>query len=196
MAKMSHRSIVTAGLLVLLNLHCHVVCEDSTYKDEFCKGFNADTVTNSDGYKLHQILEGGLANGVQNLYNIQKARLQSKSESRIACLLTTFELICEPQDCALMIDNDTNSNYRTNDINGTRIEFLWSSFDTSTALGDILLKYTMYDLRVFGFEWENNCELYQNAVTLTINILVDKTQCVSRRDLCVALQYITTLVSI
>ena len=187
--EMSYKSIFIAALFLFLTLLCRVSCEDYT-DEEFCKGF--DTYNN---YDLHRILERGLANDSQNLYNIQKARFQRKTESRVACLSVGYQLECSSQNC--FINNDTASLDCTTNVNRTKIEFLWSSFDTNTALGDILLKYTIYDLRIFGFEWEDDCELYQDAVN--INILVDDLPdgpCVSKHELCTALQYITTLVSV
>ena len=82
----------------------------------------------------------------------------------------------------------------TVDVNGTEIVFLWTSFDTSIYFGSLLLKYTRYDLRVFGFGWEYNCELYR--VPVNISISADKILCVTKDELCSALQYITTMVSI
>lgn len=168
-------------------------CVGNQNAGQFCKDFNQSTSHDISSdvreYHLYQAIKVGLANNSENLYNIQKAGLKQKSDSKIACLSVGFEL--------WQIAINTSSGC-TVDVNGTEIVFLWTSFDTSIYFGSLLLNYTWYDLRVFGFGWEYNCELYRAPVMLNINISIsaDKTLCVTKDKLCSALQYITTMVSI
>ena len=142
-----------------------------------CEDFNQKP---GEYYDLHQAIKKGLANTSKNLYNIQKTNLKQKSDSKIACLSVTFEL-------SQIASSECNVS-----VNGT---FLWTSFDTSDYFGSLLLRYTRYDLRAFGFGWEDDCELYKLPITFNFSISVDK--CFTNLDeLCSALQYITTMVSI
>lgn len=155
-------------------------------QDIQCGDFNQNPDVNSDigEYDLHQAIKKGLANNSKNLYNIQKTNLKQKSDSKIACLSVMFELL-------QIASSECNAS-----INGTKIVFLWTSFDTSGYFGSLLLSYTWYDLRVFGFGWEDDCELYQPPINIKFSISVDKIPCFTEDELCGALQYITTMVSI
>ena len=177
-------------IALLLQLSCVVICQ-SDNDGTFCSSSDLS----SDNYDLHHQLEEGLAHYSKNLYNIQKAKLHDKTTSKIACLPVNYTLQCRSSDgnCSLL-SNKTGS-VCDNDINGIDIIFLWSSFDTSTTLGNLLLTYTIYDLRVFGFGWEDDCYVYDNSTT-NITIFMDESLCVTKDDLCSALQYITTLVSL
>lgn len=159
---------------------------------DYCNEYDKSKVESN--YELHRVLEDGLANNSKNLYDIQKARFKHKSESRIACLSVQYELKCISQDgnCSLLISNGTSSECSIN-VNGSHTSFLWSSFDTRTFLGDMLLRYTIYDLRVFGFEWEGDCDQYQDPFNITI--LLDEIPCVTKEEVCRSLEYLSTLVS-
>ena len=162
--------------------------------DEYCNGFDPNNVSSTNDYHLHRVLKEGLANNSKNLYNIQKAGLKHKSDSKIACLSVRFELKClllQDGNCSLQ-PNDTDSE-RSIDVNGTKAVLLWSSFNASNYLGSFLLTYTKYDLRVFGFGWEDDCELYQAPIDILITI--KEIPPFTKDDLCSALQYITTMVS-
>ena len=176
-------------LMLLVCQEIHGIGDDT---QQLCNDFDPNRISNTDGYRLHRVLKEGLANNSKNLYNIQKAKLKHKSDSKIACLPVMFELQCN-EECSLQIkSNDTDlecSMY----VNGTKFTFLWSSFDASKSYGSFLLSYTEYDLRVYGFGWEDDCEQYQ--VPINISIYVDEIPCVTRNELCSALMYITTLVS-
>ena len=179
--------IIGVTLFFITVLFHGAICIGDDAK-QVCKGFNQNPDVSSDveDYLLHQALKEGLANNSKNLYNIQKANLKQKSDSKIACLSVMFEL--------LQIAINTSSECRV-DANGTNITFLWTSFDTSIYFGSLLLIYTWYDLRVFGFGWEYDCELYQAPINISISISVDKMLCVTKDKLCGALQYITKMAS-
>lgn len=135
------------------------------------------------------------ANNSRNLYNIQKARLKHKADSKIACLPVMFELQCisQNENCSLQIKANNTDSECSISVNGTDFVFLWSSFDMSKSIGSFLLNYTEFDLRVYGFGWEDDCEQYQAPIN--ISIAVDELPCVTMDELCSALLYITTLVS-
>ena len=152
--------------------------------DNECRDFNHNSDASSDvrEYILHHAIKEGLASNSENLYNIQKTNLKQKSDSKIACLSVRFKIaINTSSECTV-------------DINGTKIVFLWTSFDMNGHFGSLLLNYTWYDLCVFGFGWEDDCELYQPPVNISISL--DKSLCITEHELCSALQYITTRVSI
>ena len=169
--------------------------------EQYCKDFkqNPNVSSDVDEYCLHRVLKEGLARNFTNLYNIQKANLKQKSDSKIACLSVKFELLVNqwipklPNDgnCSLEVEPHDNDQCPVN-VKEAKTVFLWSSFDTSTFFGSLLLAYTVYDLRAFGFGWEGDCELYQAGINISISI--DKIPCVTKDELCSALQYITTLV--
>jgi hypothetical protein len=172
--------IIGATFLFITVLFHGAACIDHDDVEQ-CIDFNKSDVGE---YLLHQAIKKGLANNSKNLYNIQRTNLKQKSNSKIACLSVIFELL------QIAIVNTTSE---CNIINETKIVLLWTSFDTSIYFGSLLLNYTWYDLRVFGFGWEDDCELYQAPVNISIS--VDKIPCVTLDKLCSALQYITTMVS-
>ena len=189
--RMAYKRIGAATDLFFFIL-CH---GDICNAQQYCRDYkqNPDIGSDDDDYHLHRVLKEGLANDFKNLYNIQKANLKQKSESKIACLSVNFELQCIPnhRNCSLQVKAHEKGQC-SSDINGTKTEFLWSSFDTSSFFGSLLLTYTVYDLRAFGFGWEDDCELYQASIN--ISIAIDEIPCVTKDELCTALQYITTLV--
>ena len=189
--RMAYKRIGAATVLFFFIL-CH---GDICNAEQYCRDYkqNPDVGSDDYDYRLHQVLKEGLANDSKNLYNIQKANLKQKSESKIACLSVDFTLQCIPNhgNCSLQVK--AHEKDQCLDVNGTITEFLWSSFDTSSFFGSLLLTYTVYDLRAFGFGWEDDCELYQASIN--ISIAIDEIpRCVTKDELCTALQYITTLV--
>ena len=180
--KMFPKVIIGAAFLFITVLFHGAACiGDQDNITIQCKGFNPNPNVSSE-YDLHQTIKQGLANNSTNLYNIQKTNLKRKSDSKIACLSVMFKLfnitINDSSECKVSV-NQT---------------FLWTSFDMSDYFGSLLLNYTWYDLRVFGFGWEDDCELYQPPINISIS--VDEIQCFTKDELCSALQYITTMVSI
>ena len=177
----------TAALFFFVLCHADV-CD----AEQYCKDFkqNPDVSSDVDDYLLHQVLKEGLARDFKNLYNIQKANLKQKSDSKIACLSVMFELQCIPNINPLIDGNCSLEDEPHQRSINAKTEFLWSSFDTSSFFGSLLLTYTVYDLRAFGFGWEDDCELYQAPINISISI----PHGVTKDELCTALQYITTLV--
>ena len=173
--------MIGAAFLFIMVLFHGAACIGD--QDIQCEDLNQNLDVSSE-YDLHQAIKKGLANNSKNLYNIQKTNLKQKSDSKIACLSVMFELL-------QIASSECNVS-----VNGTKTVFLWTSFDTSGYFGSLLLKYTWYDLRVFGFGWEDDCELYQPPVSIKFSISVDEIPCFIEDELCSALQYITTMVSI
>ena len=65
-------------------------CVGNQNAEQFCKDFNPsaspDISSDVGKYHLYQAIRVGLENNSENLYNIQKAGLKQKSDSKIACL--------------------------------------------------------------------------------------------------------------
>ena len=187
------KRISATALFIFVLCHGHIGDAEMQYCKDFKPPWQNPDIGSDVDYFLHQALKEGLANNFKNLYNIQKANLKQKSDSKIACLSVMFELQCisNDGDCSLLVKRHDADQCSIN-INGTETIFLWSSFDTSSLFGSLLLTYTVYDLRAFGFGWEDDCEVYQPPISISIS--VDKIPCVTKDELCTALQYITTLV--
>ena len=138
-------------------------------------------------YLLHKRLIDALFENLENIFNIKRGGFQLTSGSKIVCIPVTYRIIC------------TNDSYWSvcSSINGISWSFLWTSFDSSDVLGSIFLHYAVGGLRVFGFEWENECNAYQTPVNITLLVptIMDYTSVDINITLCKSLKHMTTLVS-
>ena len=138
-------------------------------------------------YNFHTVLERALYSDMMNIFNIGQGGFKLTSGSRLACIPVTYSIA---RDCS----GGCNTSCP---LDGSTWTFLWSTFDTKTVLGQIFLHYAIYGLRVFGFEWENQCDAYQ--IPVNINLTIPSDFCVTNDTyqiaaMCAALDYITTLV--
>ena len=151
----------------------------------------AQTKEASDySYLLYRPLFDALFENSENIFNIKQGGFQLTSGSKITCIPVTYRIIC------------TNDSYWNvcGAIDDTW-SFLWTSFDGSDILGSLFLHYAVGGLRVFGFEWEDECNAYQTPVNITLLVpTIPSRDAGSSADtsisdaLCEILKYITTLV--
>jgi hypothetical protein len=143
-------------------------------------------------YLLYRRLFDALFENSENVFNIKQGGFRLTSGSKIICIPVTYRIIC------------TNDSYwnMCGSIDSIRWSFLWTSFDSSDFLGSLFLHYAVGGLRVFGFEWENECNAYQTPVNITLLVpTIPSRDTSSSGDasisdaLCEILKYITTLVN-
>ena len=120
-------------------------------------------MASEQGFDLQQLLLEGFRMNDVNTYNIRRFGFTSDGGTE-RCIIVRYDIMCN--DTNKMCTNELFSNRCDfeGDVNATEWSFLWSSFDTLTYVGKILLKLAIFDLRVFGFEL---CDVYKNPVTVT-----------------------------
>ena len=143
-------------------------------------------------FDLQQLLLAGFRRNELNTYNIRRFGFTSNGGTE-RCIVVRYLIQC----------NNTNE-ICTNDLlsnkcdlegeNTTEWAFLWSSFNTGTDIGKILLELAIFDLRVFGFEL---CDVYQDPVhvTIVLNSSDPRIATKSCNSICNVLLDFTTLVS-
>ncbi|MCG8622864.1 MAG: hypothetical protein MJE68_12825 [Proteobacteria bacterium] len=132
-------------------------------------------------YSDYQALKTALYDNTENIFNIKQGGFQLSSGSKIVCIPVVYKIFCANRSCG--------------SINWS---FLWTSFDSSDALGSLFLHYAVGGLRVFGFEWENECNAYQTPVNITLLVPTINDYYASvdiNVTLCKTLKHMTTLVS-
>ena len=178
-------SIQFSFLLIVAYLSCSLCQFESIPKNQQAACDHGTlNQENTLNYSDYQALITALYGNTENIFNIKQGGFQLTSGSRIICIPVTYRIIC------------INS-LSCGSISGISWSFLWTSFDSSDVLGSIFLHYAVGGLRVFGFEWENECNAYQTPVNITLLVptIMDYTSVDINITLCKSLKHMTTLVS-
>lgn len=140
-------------------------------------------------FQLQQLLLAGFRSEKINSYNIRQPDGFTSNGGERQCIAVQYNITCgsnTDEICASM-QNDSCKN-------ADNWIFIWTVFNTRTTTGKMLLRITVYDLRVFGFEL---CDVYKPMIRISINLTSDEVMpgnvCY---DMCKALADFTTLVSI
>ena len=149
--------------------------------------------SSEDTFDIQQLLLEGFHVNKVNTYNIRRFGFTADGGVE-QCIIVNYFFQCDSitdEACAVWL----NKTYGWHSDNPEAIEwsFLWSSFDTSSTVGEILLNLAIYDLRVFGFEL---CDVYKDPVniTLTVNSSDPRISSNSFKNLCIGLLELTALV--
>ena len=129
------------------------------------------TQVSVESYTTHRELEYALLNSVinqtvPNLYVLANTFFPIEHLEPI-CLPVTYHLdcdtlnICSSGDCI----DCTTSNFNAS--------FLWTEYDTTSAIGKILLSYAKSGIELLGFSnWEETCVFgYQTSLQLNVTNL-------------------------
>ena len=158
--------------------------------DSKAPGDNFDQgVDDKQNFKLQQLLLAGFRTDKINSYNIRQPEGFTSNGGERQCIAVQYNITCganASEICASM-KNDSCKH-------ADKWIFIWTVFNTRTTTGKLLLRITVYDLRVFGFEL---CDVYKPMITISIN-LTSKEDMPGNTcyDMCKALADFTTLVSI
>ena len=177
-------------LFLLIATHSCAVCQNIPKSQQAACEYEKLNQRNTLDYFSYQNLKTALYGNTENIFNIKQGGFQLTSGSKIVCIPVTYKIICT--------NHSLENRLMCSSIDKIGWSFLWTSFDSSDTLGSIFLHYAVGGLRVFGFEWENECNAYQTPVNITL--LVPTIPYASGDDsinvtLCKTLKYITTLVS-
>ena len=135
-------------------------------------------------FELQATLEYLLTNDSYNLYKLQTTFYPTSGHAPF-CVPVTFSLVC---NCAAQSVREVGDVNCSTEYNAT---FLWTSYDTSTPVGKLVLAYALGGIMVNGFSWEGLC-LLNESVQLTIGIV--NNSCTAINELLGALQEIATKV--
>ena len=91
-----------------------------------------------EAFDVQSSLVSSLHNSSYALFTIRKL-FYPEIGSQPVCATVTYELLC----------NDTDFTY-----NGT---YLWTTYDSGSFVGQILLSSAYYGIVLKGFDWESNC---------------------------------------
>lgn len=143
--------------LLLIAIYSFTDCKSLTIQNQesYCEDEN---VILEGNYDYHTLFKTALYLNEENIFNIKHGGFMLNAGSKLACIPVTYELLC------------TNQSKLCHTLNKTSWPFLWTSFDTTDTLGNFFLHYAIGGLRVFGFEWENDCNAYQTSVTITLQL--------------------------
>ena len=182
--------LLKGALLLAATLSCAVCLSIPKHQQAACDDEKLSKKETSD-YQVHRLLINALYDNTENIFNIKQGGFQLTSASKIVCIPVTYKIICT--------NHSLENRLMCGSIDKIGWSFLWTSFDSSDTLGSIFLHYAVGGLRVFGFEWENECNAYQTPVNVTL--LVPTIPYASGDDninvtLCKTLKYITTLVGV
>ncbi len=146
--------------------------------------------TTDEEYILQQLFEDAL-NTTHNLYQLSESFLP-ESDASVFCVPIKYNLTCKQEDPC---HNQTSTTGKECTGKGYISSYLWTSFDTMTVPGDVLLHWALSGIRVLGFEWAENCRhSSHDAVQLILE--VNTLPCVEdERDVIGALEAITRRVS-
>ena len=152
------------------------------------------TAASDQEFDLQQLLLAGFRRNEVNAYNIRRFGFTSNGGTE-RCIIVRYIIQCNDTNEICTHDLLSNRCEFEGEKNITEWAFLWSSFDTWTDVGKILLELAIFDLRVFGFEL---CDVYQDPVDVIIILnssdpRIATTFCDS---ICNVLLDFTTLVSI
>ena len=153
----------------------------------YCKSMvisSSDLNPSFAAFQLETTLEYVLTNDSYNLYKLQ-ANFYPKSGHAPLCVPVTFTLSCAAQNVCDVDDLDCIDEYNTT--------FLWTSYDTGTNVGKLLLAYALSGIMVKGFDWEGLC-LFNESIQLSIR--VTNNSCINKGLLLDALQEIATKVCV
>ena len=179
-------SILFVLLVIAANLSC-TVCQFESIPKKQQAACNRETSNqeNTLNYSDCQALKAALYDNTKNIFNIKQGGFQLTSGSKIVCIPVVYRIVCANRSSCGSIDSISWS-------------FLWTSFDSSDLLGSLFLHYAVGGLRVFGFEWENECNAYQTPVDITLLVPTINDYYISvdiNVTLCKTLKHMTTLVS-
>ena len=120
-----------------------------------------------------------------NSYSSRRGGFNSEGGGNHQCIAVTYNITCGENTTTICDQCDIQNN------SSQRI-YLWTTFNGSSATGNLLLKLNVFDLRVFGFEL---CDVYNNQVDL--DIILESSEPISSGcyDLNAALVEFTRLVS-
>ena len=142
--------------------------------------------TVQDFYVQQLLLTGFGRNDSVNRYNIRQGGFTSNSDNVVPpCIPVQYKFQCKNGGCQSLIDMPQCPEW----------VYMWTMFNAESLTGNILLRLTVYDLRVFGFEL---CDAYKTPVDISLNLelnntILSKLHC---QDICKALTDFTTLVSL
>ena len=143
--------------------------------------------SSDEEYILQQEFERAL-NTTSNIYTLQK-NFQPDSDASVVCIPVDYNVTCkDPCLNQSSTINCTGSGYQ--------VSYLWTSFDTKTIPGDLLLHWAISGVRILGFEWADKCShSSKNAIALNLN--VNTLPCVSDPESAIAaLESVTKEVSL
>ena len=140
---------------------------------------------------LQQLLLTGFRSAEPRGVNSYSSRLggfNSEGSGSRQCITVTYNITCGENTTTICDQCDVD---KKND-NAVQWIYLWTTFNGSSATGNLLLKLNAFDLRVFGFEL---CDVYNNQVDL--DIILESSEPISPGwyDLNAALIEFTRLVS-
>ena len=143
---------------------------------------------NQQDFKLQQLLLAGFRNYKLNSYNIRQPEGFTSDGGERQCIAVKYNITCDSnaeEICASMRNNSC--------INSDEWIFIRTVFNARSATGSLLMRITVYDLRVFGFQL---CDVYKPTISISIDLASEDYMPQTCYDICKALSDFTTLVSI
>lgn len=101
-------------------------------------------------------IEQDLLNNTDNLDRIKKAFNFDLNTVKV-CIAVKYTSNCTCDEWTLNCDNSTRT-------------IIWTSFNPSRPSGKLLILYGSLNLNVFGFEWEDACNIRTDGVWLSIAV--------------------------
>ena len=146
-------------------------------------------VDDRQNFKLQQLLLAGFRSEKINSYNIRQPEGFTSNGGERQCITVQYNITCGANTDEICASMRNDSCKHADDW-----IFIWTVFNTRTITGRMLLRITVYDLRVFGFEL---CDVYKPTIRISINLTSDDDMPGNTcYDMCKALADFTTLVSI
>ena len=158
-----------------LRLSSKNVAEEYCLQQLILKGFQQFQDEFGNPVNRYNIRQGGFTSDLNIIHPCIPVQYNFECSDSAATLAKTCPLPSNKEPCQKWI-------------------YMWTMFKANTLTGQVLLKLTVYDLRVFGFEL---CDPYKPQVNITIKLEshtdLSGTSC---QELCRALADFTTLVSL
>ena len=165
--------------------------EGNTLDSDACGnllGQNSYATLKNDFILQQLLLSGFRAHGL-NTYSIRRGGFISEGGSKQQCVTVNYNIECEENTTAVC--NNTNCKDKV-DFDKKPFFVMWTTFNGSTTTGNILLKQSAFDLRIFGFEF---CDVYIDPININITLESPEQIPPSCYDLKASLVEFTTLVS-
>lgn len=151
---------------------------------------NSNTTIENDFLLQKLLLAGFRAEGSGvNSYGIRRGGFTTDGGIKRQCIAVTYNITCG-ENTTEICDN-TNCN-EEHDFDKESVFVMWTTFNGSSTTGNVLLKLSAFDLRVFGFEL---CDVYIDAISINITLASQKEVPSSCYNLRASLVEFTTLVS-
>ncbi len=143
-----------------------------------------------EDHNLQQRFEQAL-NTSYNLYQLSE-NFFPDSHTSLVCLPFKYNLTCKQEEPC---HNKSSNPWNKCKANGYSASYLWTSFNTHTVPGDMLLHWALTGIRVLGFEWAENCR-HSARDAVKLELQVDILPCVeAESDVLKALEQVTRQVS-